>query len=100
MPLIATGEKESLPPTWRYNAPGHVLVEANGQDVYFTAPYPGQLRSDGIGIGGKNAWAKVDLLSPRFDSVGSVTSTVEDHPSLLRRVYLPPWDPSLSFDIC
>ena len=84
VPTAATGVRESLPPGWRYNAPGHVYVEMDGQAVYFTAPYPGQLRSDGIGIGGKDAWMKVNLLSPRFDRVENFTSTGEDYPSLLR----------------
>jgi hypothetical protein len=77
-------DDDIMPPTWRYNTPGHALIEFDNEPVYFTAPYSGQLQADGIGIGGHDAWRKANILTAGFDNVRNDTSSSEALPSLLR----------------
>jgi hypothetical protein len=77
-------DDDIMPPTWKYNTPGHVVIDAGNASVYFAAPYSGQLREDGVGIGGYDAWRKVNILTAGFDNVGNATSNGDALPSLLR----------------
>jgi hypothetical protein len=77
-------DEDIMPPTWKYNTPGHVVIDVDNEPVYFAAPYSGQLREDGVGIGGYDAWRKVDILTAGFDNVGNATSSSDALPSLLR----------------
>jgi hypothetical protein len=77
-------DEDIMPPTWRYNTPGHILIEAGNELVYFAAPYSGQLREDGIGIYGYDSCREVDILTTGFDNVRNAASSSDGLPSLLR----------------
>jgi hypothetical protein len=77
-------DDDIMPPTWKYNTPGHVVIDVGNESVYFAAPYSGQLREDGVGIGGRDAPRKVDFLTSGFDNVGNEASNSDANPSLLR----------------
>lgn len=77
-------DDDIMPPTWKYNTPGHVVIDAGNASVYFAAPYSGQLREDGVGIGGYDAWRKVNILTAGFDNVGNASSNSDALPGLLR----------------
>ena len=77
-------DEDIMPPTWKYSAPGHVLIMVGNEPLYFTAPYSGQLRADGIGIGGYEAWRRVDILTSGTDNIANTTTTGGNLPDLIR----------------